>query len=63
MKVEHIQIFSPLGLIQLFHLSAKRFCFFLESGKREEQGGRGGEEEENMAKQSYHVLNSQLGQL
>ena len=30
--------------------------FFLESVKREEKGGRWEEEEENIAKQSYHVL-------
>ena len=40
-----------------FSLVCKRVTIFLESFEREDRGGKGGEEEKNIAKQSYHVLN------
>ena len=39
-----------------FSSVCKMVPIFLESVEREDRGGRGGEEEENMAMQSYQVL-------
>ena len=50
--------FRLLLIRQLFHkMVCKIVPIFLKSVEREDPRGRGGEKEEKMAMQSYHVLN------
>ena len=51
--IQRVHKFPPLSYMTAFSPVCKLVLIFLESVKRGDQSGRGGEKEEDMAMQSY----------